>query len=247
MFVSQVYKAVLRENGETVALKIQRPACEEIIALDLYVLRWWSGVYNGIFALLNRDIDLQSIIDDFGTLIYREIDYVAEAANAQRFNELYATSLMGGDVFVPKIYSDFTTNKVLTMEWVDGVRLTDRAALQRYGLDASKLVDTLVQCEMRQILGACCWVVRVVDATTVLCVFSQTLYCCSLCYFHCFSVIENGFFHAGKFRVRETLLVLSIVREGKLTIPCRCCFACRSSRWKLAGLSGWPTVLSRFW
>ena len=91
-----------------VALKIQRPNCEDIIALDLYILRWWSGIYNRIFQLLNRDINVQSIIDDFGELIYREIDYVAEAANAQRFNELYAGIT---DVFVPKIYSDLTTRK----------------------------------------------------------------------------------------------------------------------------------------
>jgi aarF domain-containing kinase len=148
--IGQVYKAVLKENGDLVALKIQRPGCEEIIALDLYVLRWWSGVYNGIFKILNRDIDLQSIIDDFGELIYREIDYVAEAANAQRFNELYAGNT---DVFVPKIYSDYTTSKVLTMEWVDGFRLTDSASLRRFGLEESKLVNTLVQCSLRQILG----------------------------------------------------------------------------------------------
>jgi len=106
--IGQVYKAILKENGDIVALKIQRPNCEEIIALDLYVLRWWSGVYNSIFRLLNRDIDIQSIIDDFGELIYREIDYVAEAANAQRFNELYAGVK---DVFVPKIYSELTTSR----------------------------------------------------------------------------------------------------------------------------------------
>ena len=71
-------------------------------------------------------------------------------ANAQRFNELYAGVR---DVFVPKVYSELTTSKVLTMEWVDGFRLTDQASLQRYGLDESKLVDTLVQCSLRQILG----------------------------------------------------------------------------------------------
>jgi predicted unusual protein kinase regulating ubiquinone biosynthesis (AarF/ABC1/UbiB family) len=147
--IGQVYKARLLSNGDTVALKIQRPKCEEIIALDLYILRWWSGVYNQVFKLLNRDIDLQSVIDDFGILIYREIDYVAEAANAQRFNELYAGVT---DVFVPKIYSDLTTNKVLTMEWVDGFRLTDETNLARYGLDPSKLVNTLVQCSLKQVL-----------------------------------------------------------------------------------------------
>lgn len=147
--IGQVYKARLLSNGDTVALKIQRPRCEEIIALDLYVLRWWSGVYNQIFKVLNRDIDLQSVIDDFGELIYREIDYVAEAANAQRFNELYAGVT---DVFVPKIYSELTTSKVLTMEWVDGYRLTDTSSLARYNLEPSKLVNTLVQCSLKQVL-----------------------------------------------------------------------------------------------
>jgi len=147
--IGQVYKARLKANGDLVALKIQRPRCEEIISLDLYILRWWSGIYNGIFRLLNRDINVQSIIDDFGELIYREIDYIAEAANAQRFNELYAGIT---DVFVPKVYSDLTTRKVLTMEWVDGFRLTDSSSLAKYDLDRRKLVDTLVQCSLRQIL-----------------------------------------------------------------------------------------------
>lgn len=150
--IGQVYKAKLRSNGDIVALKIQRPNCEEVIALDLYVLRWWSGVANVLTRFLNKDIDVQNIIDDFGELIYRELDYVAEAANAQRFSELYAGGATLQDVFVPKVYSELTTSKVLTMEWVDGFRLTDSENLERYNLDREKLVDTLVQCSLRQIL-----------------------------------------------------------------------------------------------
>lgn len=71
--IGQVYKCRLKVNGDEVALKIQRPNCEEIIALDLYILRWWSGIYSEIFRILNRDINVQSIIDDFGELIYREV------------------------------------------------------------------------------------------------------------------------------------------------------------------------------
>ncbi len=67
--IGQVYKARLRSNGQLVAIKIQRPKCEEVIALDLFVLRWWSGVANFLTQLLNRDIDVQSIIDDFGELV----------------------------------------------------------------------------------------------------------------------------------------------------------------------------------
>ncbi len=147
--IGQVYKARLQANGDVVALKIQRPNCEQVIALDLYILRWWSGVYNRIFQILQRDIDLQAVMDDFGELIYREIDYIAEMSNAQRFQELYAGVR---DVFVPRVYSELTTSKVLTMEWVDGFRLTDQDSLQKYGLDKSALVDTLVQCTLKQIL-----------------------------------------------------------------------------------------------
>ncbi|KAL7512379.1 hypothetical protein ACHAXN_009361 [Cyclotella atomus] len=150
--IGQVYKAKLK-NGQTVAIKIQRPNTEDIVALDLYVLRWWAGnFYNNIFSLLGRDINLQSVMDDFGNLLYAEIDYVAEAANARRFSELYAQDVAVADVFVPKVYAELTTRKVLTMEWVDGFRLTDSEALTAYNLDRKKLVDTLVQCSLRQIM-----------------------------------------------------------------------------------------------
>lgn len=57
------------------AIKIQRPNTEDIVALDLFVLRWWAGnFYNNIFSLLGRDINLQSVMDDFGNLLYAEID-----------------------------------------------------------------------------------------------------------------------------------------------------------------------------
>ena len=55
----QVYKGRLGSNGQTVAFLIKRPNREEIVALDLYVLRWWGRVYNAIFRLFGRSIDLQ--------------------------------------------------------------------------------------------------------------------------------------------------------------------------------------------
>ena len=110
-----MYKARLRSNGDQVAIKIQRPNCEEAIAVDLYIMRWYSQLLQRVLNILKRDINLVSIIDDFGELIYREIDYRAEAVNAQRFAELYASI---PDVFVPKVYTDLSTSKVLTMEWV---------------------------------------------------------------------------------------------------------------------------------
>ncbi|CAM9117437.1 unnamed protein product, partial [Hapterophycus canaliculatus] len=145
----QVYKARLRVNGNLVAIKVQRPNCESTISLDLYILRFYAGFLTKAFKALKREVDLTSIIDDFGELIYREIDYRAEMVNCQRFAELYANI---PDVFVPKVYAELTSREVMTMEWVEGARLSDRVMLDKYGLEPSRLVDTMVQCSLRQML-----------------------------------------------------------------------------------------------
>lgn len=87
-------------NGQLVAIKVQRPLCESKISLDLYILRFYAGFLTALLGMLKRDVDLRQIIDDFGELIYREIDYRAEMVNCQRFAELYANI---PDVFVPKV------------------------------------------------------------------------------------------------------------------------------------------------
>jgi predicted unusual protein kinase regulating ubiquinone biosynthesis (AarF/ABC1/UbiB family) len=107
--IGQVYKGTLKSNGAKVAIKIQRPYCEESIAVDMFIMRWYASLTQKALEALGRSIDLVSVIDDFGDLIYREIDYRAEAVNAQRFAELYASI---PDVFVPKVYTDLSTSKV---------------------------------------------------------------------------------------------------------------------------------------
>ena len=135
--IGQVYKAKLR-NGKVVALKVQRPDCERVVALDLFVLRWWARLGTSFFVgLFGRDLDLVSVVDDFGALIYREIDYRAEARNARQFAKLYQG--YENTIRVPEIYDELTTSTVLTMEWVDGTRLVDGAELAVYtGDDKSR-------------------------------------------------------------------------------------------------------------
>ncbi|RYG66472.1 hypothetical protein EON64_09665 [archaeon] len=74
----------------------------------------YAARLQSILKLLRRDVDLVSVVDDFGEVLYREIDYRAEAINAQRFAELYASIK---DVYVPKVYTSLSTRKVLVMEW----------------------------------------------------------------------------------------------------------------------------------
>lgn len=143
--IGQVYSAVLK-TGERVAVKVQRPDCEQIIAMDIYILRNLSGTLNSLLKFTGRDIDLQSIIEEFGKLIYEEIDYLSEARNAERFMELYG-DLPGVDV--PRIYWRYTKRRVITMEWMEGSRLTsDRLSQER----SEELVRAMVQCSLRQML-----------------------------------------------------------------------------------------------
>ena len=150
--IGQVYKARLIKEDVVVALKVQRPRCAEIIALDLYILRWWAQLGTStLSAVFDRNLDLVSVIDDFGRLIYQEIDYAAERKNAKRFGDLYGKNL----IKVPRVYGAYSSSTVLCMEWVTGTRLVDGEELVEKSGDADapgRLVDALVQCSLRQML-----------------------------------------------------------------------------------------------
>mmetsp|Transcript_1637 Transcript_1637/g.2768 ORF Transcript_1637/g.2768 Transcript_1637/m.2768 type:complete len:933 (-) Transcript_1637:81-2879(-) len=141
--IGQVYKAYLK-TGEQVAIKVQRPNCEDIVAVDILILRQISGVLSSMLKVIRRDLDLRSVIDEFGKLLYEEIDYIKEADNATRFMDLYGHLER---IRVPKIYWKYTSRKILTMEWIDGLRLTSDKLDNR-----AQLVRTMVQCSLRQML-----------------------------------------------------------------------------------------------
>lgn len=73
--IGQVYKGRLRATNQTVAIKIQRPHCQESIELDVFVMRGYAKRMQQLLALFGRKVDLVSVVDDFGDLLYREIDY----------------------------------------------------------------------------------------------------------------------------------------------------------------------------
>jgi len=143
--IGQVYKGYLR-TGEAVAIKVQRPGCEDMIGLDIYILRELSGTLSSMIKLLRRDIDLKAIIEEFGKLIYEEIDYLNEARNAQRFGELYGNN---PKIYIPRIYWRYSRSKLLVMEWIDGQRLTSPLIPEE---QKTTLVRAMVQCSLQQIL-----------------------------------------------------------------------------------------------
>lgn len=144
--LGQVHRGVLK-GGQPVAVKVQRPGLREQITLDLYIVR-------NIAAWLNRNIglirsDLVALIDELGQRVFEEMDYLNEAANAERFRELHRTNPR---IAVPAIYRDATSRRVLTMEWIDGVKLTNLEAVRAMGIDPDDMVEVGVNCSLQQLL-----------------------------------------------------------------------------------------------
>ncbi len=144
--LGQVHKATLK-SGEKVAVKVQRPGLREQITLDLYIVRniaIWLKTYIGFIRS-----DLVAIIDELGTRVFEEMDYINEADNAIKFKKLHASNK---NIRVPKIFLELTSKRVLTMEWIDGVKLTELENVKALGIDPDIMIDIGVNCSLQQLL-----------------------------------------------------------------------------------------------
>jgi len=145
--LGQVYRAVLH-SGEEVAVKVQRPNLEPILTLDLYIMRWGVTKIKS-FLPLNLGHDLTLIIDEFGAKLFEEIDYLNEGQNAEKFALNFQNEL---SVKVPKIYWDYSSYCVLTLEWINGFKLTDTNKIKAANLEQNELVEIGVVAGLRQLL-----------------------------------------------------------------------------------------------
>ncbi|MEM1426716.1 MAG: AarF/ABC1/UbiB kinase family protein, partial [Cyanobacteria bacterium P01_H01_bin.130] len=143
--LGQVYKGKLK-TGETVAIKVQRPGITEQITLDVFIMRRLARFAQ---KAANLRSDLVAITDEFAARIFEEMDYTQEGLNAERFERLYGKL---PDIYVPGIYWEYTGRRVLTMEWIDGTKLTELDAIAAQGIDAAHLIEMGVQCSLRQLL-----------------------------------------------------------------------------------------------
>ncbi|WP_228023956.1 ABC1 kinase family protein, partial [Synechocystis salina] len=145
--LGQVYRAMLF-SGEEVAVKVQRPNLRPRLSLDLYLMRLGAEKF-GRFLPLNLGHDLTLIVDEFGIKLFEEIDYLNEGRNAEKFAENFHGD---ADVKVPCIYWQYSNQKVLTLEWIQGFKLTDIDKIRAAGLDPSNIIKIGVTSGLRQLL-----------------------------------------------------------------------------------------------
>ncbi|NJK28135.1 MAG: AarF/ABC1/UbiB kinase family protein [Coleofasciculaceae cyanobacterium SM2_3_26] len=145
--LGQVYRGRLH-TGEDVAVKVQRPNLKPLLTLDLFLMRW-AASWSSPFLPLNLGHDLTLIIDEFGIKLFEEIDYLNEARNAEKFAYNFRDN---PGVKVPQIYWRYTNTRVLTLEWIDGIKLQGIRNLEQLGIDVDGLIRVAVNAGLEQLL-----------------------------------------------------------------------------------------------
>lgn len=154
--IGQVHCARLRLEGEhpsaeriqpEVVVKVQRPNIEQIVATDLAALqvvsRWIS-----LYRPIRRHADVPALLREFNQTLAEEIDYLHEGKNA----EIFAENFSGvEDVRVPAVYWSYTTRRVLTLEDVGAIKITDYAAIDAAGVDRKQVAQRLFDIYLKQI------------------------------------------------------------------------------------------------
>lgn len=132
--IAQVYRAATNEDQD-VAVKVRRPGIVEQIRIECEILRDLAGILkNTIFE--NESIDVEEMVAELTEAITKETDLANERRNLQRFTILFAED---ETVHIPTVYEDLCSNGVLTMEFIDGIKPTDKEAIAERGLDPKLL------------------------------------------------------------------------------------------------------------
>ena len=128
--IGQVHRARLAD-GETVAVKVQRPGIKKIIEVDLEIMLHMA-------TLMERNIEEMSlyrpvkIVEEFARTLEKEIDYTIEATSMERFGrDFFADS----SIYVPKVFRDTSSERVLTMEFMEGIKISDIDRIDKAGYD----------------------------------------------------------------------------------------------------------------
>jgi predicted unusual protein kinase regulating ubiquinone biosynthesis (AarF/ABC1/UbiB family) len=144
--LGQVHKAVLISTDEEVAVKVQRPNIDQLVRSDLNSLKFVIRVITR-FVNTGNFIDLKGIYNEFERTTYEEIDFVTEAANCKRFKEMFKDD---PTIYIPEVYEDYSTRRLLVLEWIDGIKINDYSALDAAGIDRLEVANRTVEAYFHQ-------------------------------------------------------------------------------------------------
>jgi predicted unusual protein kinase regulating ubiquinone biosynthesis (AarF/ABC1/UbiB family) len=143
--LGQVFLGQLHD-GREVAIKVQRPRIDEIVEIDLRAVEWAVRVIRN-YAPIRRRADLLALFEEFKRVLVEELDYIQEARNAEIIRAHFA-DVPG--VYIPEPYAEISSRRVLIMERISGIKISDIAALDRAGIDRSELARRFYAAYLKQ-------------------------------------------------------------------------------------------------
>lgn len=146
--IAQVHRATLLDGSEVI-IKVQRPGIREDIESDIDLLYLIARLLDK-YVPESRFFNPLGIVDEFARTIRKELNFAEEARNCYRFKKNFAES---NDIYIPKVYLEFVTEKVLVMEHISGVRIDDLRAITRMGFNRKQLARIGVDAFFKQVLN----------------------------------------------------------------------------------------------
>jgi len=142
--IAQVHKAVLN-SGAAVVVKVQRPDIKKVIEVDLEIMKDLAALMENYESELKR-IDIIGIVEEFEKSILKELDFSYEASNMEKFGINFKNA---AEIYVPKCYRDYSTKKILTMEFIDGINISEIEEIRKRNLSpeiiASRGADLILK------------------------------------------------------------------------------------------------------
>lgn len=135
--IGQVYVASLKSTGEKVVVKIQRPGIEDIINSDIEILKEIARFLDD--HVKNKPVSFTQITEEMCNALKKELDYTLEAKNADRFKKLYKNSPHHRYIIIPEVYWNYTSKKILTMEYIEGISVKDIENIKKNWKDTKSI------------------------------------------------------------------------------------------------------------
>ena len=135
--LGQVHRACLRD-GTCIAVKVQYPGIDEVIAADMRTVKTIMRLLRFLYSQVNLDV----IYEEFSRILTEELDYLREGKNAETFARNFADNPR---ITFPLVFWPFTTSKVLTLEYLEGIKITDVAEIDRQGIDRKEVSRRLAE------------------------------------------------------------------------------------------------------
>jgi len=145
--LGQVHRARL-VSGEDVAVKVLRPGVDDLVDVDLRALRSILRLLARLTSI-GRYVDVDDLYADFESTFREELDYLQEGHNAEQFQ---ANLLANPNVDIPQIYWDYSSRRVLTMEYMDGVKIDELEQLDSFGVDRKAVATHLLEIYLHMLL-----------------------------------------------------------------------------------------------